>query len=198
MSKWSHKCDQIDQKRRIKARFNQNVWSESLSNFSAAESDGDPTDWAMEQEEAIESLLCEAPSLLPALALSLAPGEGPPPPEGPAASPAASPPTPVSTSSQSKGVKVGRRSGRRGDSGWRCLLHNSVCLQVKEENVIPQIKLEPHEVDQFLNLSHKGLICLIFTAVFFKSKEDLCWSLSETTTSYPLLNQIQSNLHRLF
>ncbi|RVE56535.1 hypothetical protein OJAV_G00222150 [Oryzias javanicus] len=101
---------------------------------SDAESDGDPADWAMEQEEAIESLLCEAPSLLPALSLSLAPGEGPPPPEGPAASPAASPPTPVGTSSsQSKGVKV------------------------KEENVIPQIKLEPHEVDQFLNLSHKGL-----------------------------------------
>uniref|UniRef100_A0A3P9J0J8 Cyclic AMP-responsive element-binding protein 3-like protein 2 n=1 Tax=Oryzias latipes TaxID=8090 RepID=A0A3P9J0J8_ORYLA len=100
---------------------------------SDAESDGDPADWAMEQEEAIESLLCEAPSLLPTLSLSLAPGEGPPPPEGPAALPAAAPQTPVGTNAQSKGVKV------------------------KEENVIPQIKLEPHEVDQFLNLSHKGL-----------------------------------------
>lgn len=30
-------------------------------------------------------------------------------------------------------------------------------LQIKEENIIPQIKLEPHEVDQFLNLSPKGL-----------------------------------------
>lgn len=29
-------------------------------------------------------------------------------------------------------------------------------LQVKEEYIIPQIKLEPHEVDQFLNLSPKG------------------------------------------
>lgn len=29
-------------------------------------------------------------------------------------------------------------------------------LQIKEETVIPEIKLEPHEVDQFLNLSPKG------------------------------------------
>lgn len=29
-------------------------------------------------------------------------------------------------------------------------------LQIKEENIIPQIKLEPHEVDQFLNFSPKG------------------------------------------
>lgn len=32
----------------------------------------------------------------------------------------------------------------------------TVSLQIKEENIIPQIKLEPHEVDQFLNLSPKG------------------------------------------
>uniref|UniRef100_A0A8C4ZB32 Cyclic AMP-responsive element-binding protein 3-like protein 2 n=1 Tax=Gadus morhua TaxID=8049 RepID=A0A8C4ZB32_GADMO len=31
---------------------------------------------------------------------------------------------------------------------------------IKEESVIPQIKLEPHEVDQFLNLSPKGLEAL--------------------------------------
>uniref|UniRef100_A0A8C6LFQ7 Cyclic AMP-responsive element-binding protein 3-like protein 2 n=1 Tax=Nothobranchius furzeri TaxID=105023 RepID=A0A8C6LFQ7_NOTFU len=31
------------------------------------------------------------------------------------------------------------------------------CSSIKEENIIPQIKLEPHEVDQFLNLSPKGL-----------------------------------------
>ncbi|KAK1906773.1 Cyclic AMP-responsive element-binding protein 3-like protein 2 [Dissostichus eleginoides] len=30
-------------------------------------------------------------------------------------------------------------------------------FKIKEENIIPQIKLEPHEVDQFLNLSPKGL-----------------------------------------
>ncbi|KAJ3612176.1 hypothetical protein NHX12_020453 [Muraenolepis orangiensis] len=60
---------------------------------------GDSRDWPMEQEEAIQSLLSEAPSFLPALTLAL----------------------------------------------------------IKEECVIPQIKLEPHEVDQFLNLSPKGL-----------------------------------------
>ncbi|XP_071368425.1 cyclic AMP-responsive element-binding protein 3-like protein 2, partial [Centroberyx affinis] len=103
---------------------------------SEAESDGgDSADWPMEQEEAMEGLLCEAPSLLPAL--SLASAEGPRAPEGPAAAPAAAPAqTAVTSQNQSKGVKV------------------------KEESVIPQIKLEPHEVDQFLNLSPKGLEAL--------------------------------------
>ncbi|XP_008289333.1 cyclic AMP-responsive element-binding protein 3-like protein 2 isoform X2 [Stegastes partitus] len=98
---------------------------------SEAESDGE---WPMEQEEAIEGLLCETPSLLPTLSLSLASSGGPQAPEGPAAAPAASPAqTTVSSLNQGKGIKI------------------------KEENIIPQIKLEPHEVDQFLNLSPKGL-----------------------------------------
>uniref|UniRef100_A0A8C2ZM34 Cyclic AMP-responsive element-binding protein 3-like protein 2 n=1 Tax=Cyclopterus lumpus TaxID=8103 RepID=A0A8C2ZM34_CYCLU len=79
------------------------------------ESDGDSADWPMEQEDAMDGLLCEAPSLLPTLALSLAPGEGP---------------------------------------------RASASPSIKEENVVPQIKLEPHEVDQFLNLSPKGLEAL--------------------------------------
>ncbi|KAA8580357.1 hypothetical protein FQN60_005892, partial [Etheostoma spectabile] len=61
---------------------------------------------------------------------------GPQAPEGPAVAPdaAASPAhITVSCHNQSKGLKI------------------------KEENIIPQIKLEPHEVDQFLNLSPKGL-----------------------------------------
>ncbi|XP_023119997.1 cyclic AMP-responsive element-binding protein 3-like protein 2 isoform X1 [Amphiprion ocellaris] len=96
----------------------------------AAESDGE---WPMEQDEAMDGLLCETPSLLPTLSLSLASSEGPRPPKGPAVAPAASPAhTPVA-SNQTKGLKI------------------------KEENIIPQIKLEPHEVDQFLNLSPKGL-----------------------------------------
>uniref|UniRef100_A0A3P9QHX1 Cyclic AMP-responsive element-binding protein 3-like protein 2 n=1 Tax=Poecilia reticulata TaxID=8081 RepID=A0A3P9QHX1_POERE len=78
---------------------------------SEAESDADSPDWAMEQEEAIEGLLCVAPSLLPTLSLSLASSEDPRGPEGP----------------------------------------------IKEEKIIPEIKLEPHEVDQFLNFSPKGL-----------------------------------------
>uniref|UniRef100_A0A667ZZ37 Cyclic AMP-responsive element-binding protein 3-like protein 2 n=1 Tax=Myripristis murdjan TaxID=586833 RepID=A0A667ZZ37_9TELE len=89
---------------------------EQGSEAGEAESDGgDSAEWAMEQEEAMEGLLCEAPSLLPTLSLSLASTEGPQAHEGPTSAP------------------------------------------VKEESVIPQIKLEPHEVDQFLNLSPKGL-----------------------------------------
>ncbi|XP_041637056.1 cyclic AMP-responsive element-binding protein 3-like protein 2 [Cheilinus undulatus] len=104
---------------------------------SEAESDGDSAEWPMEQDEAIDSLLCETPSLLPTLSLSLTTA-GTPAPEGPAVAPAAaSPTTPtppaVNSSSLGKGIKI------------------------KEENIIPQIKLEPHEVDQFLNLSPKGL-----------------------------------------
>uniref|UniRef100_A0A3Q3EFI2 cAMP responsive element binding protein 3-like 2 n=1 Tax=Labrus bergylta TaxID=56723 RepID=A0A3Q3EFI2_9LABR len=78
----------------------------------AGESDGDSSEWPMEQDEAIESLLCETPSLLPTLSLSLTTA-GAPAPEDPTV--------------------------------------------IKEENIVPQIKLEPHEVDQFLNLSPKGL-----------------------------------------
>lgn len=81
----------------------------------------------MEQEEAIESLLCEAPSLLPTLSLSLAPGEGPPPPEGPAALPAAAPQTPVGTNTQSKGVKVGLQGDVETPSGEVSFIILSVC-----------------------------------------------------------------------
>ncbi|XP_010770610.1 cyclic AMP-responsive element-binding protein 3-like protein 2, partial [Notothenia coriiceps] len=103
---------------------------------SDAESDGESADWPMEQEDSIDSLLCETPSLLPTLSLSLVPGEGPRAPESPAVAPAVPPSPPAQprvNSSQGKAFKV------------------------KEENIIPQIKLEPHEVDQFLNLSPKGL-----------------------------------------
>ncbi|XP_033931091.1 cyclic AMP-responsive element-binding protein 3-like protein 2 [Pseudochaenichthys georgianus] len=103
---------------------------------SDAESDGESADWPMEQEDSIDSLLCETPSLLPTLSLSLVPGEGPRAPESPAVAPAVPPSPPAQprvNSSQGKAFKI------------------------KEENIIPQIKLEPHEVDQFLNLSPKGL-----------------------------------------
>uniref|UniRef100_A0A3Q0QZL2 Cyclic AMP-responsive element-binding protein 3-like protein 2 n=1 Tax=Amphilophus citrinellus TaxID=61819 RepID=A0A3Q0QZL2_AMPCI len=91
-----------------------------LTGEHGSESDGDSAEWAMEQEETIEGLLCDTPSLLPTLSLSLA---------------------------TSKGV---------------CNICNAscfsfLCLKIKEENIIPKIKLEPHEVDQFLNLSPKGL-----------------------------------------
>lgn len=59
----------------------------------------------MEQDEAMEDLLCETPSLLPTLALSLATSEGPQAPEGPAVVPA-----PVKAQSgvgsHGKGLKV--------------------------------------------------------------------------------------------
>ncbi|KAI9543002.1 Cyclic AMP-responsive element-binding protein 3-like protein 2 [Dissostichus eleginoides] len=103
---------------------------------SDAESDGESADWPMEQEDSIDSLLCETPSLLPTLSLSLVPGDGSRAPESPAVAPAVPPSPPAQprvNSSQGKAFKI------------------------KEENIIPQIKLEPHEVDQFLNLSPKGL-----------------------------------------
>ncbi|KAM9845907.1 cyclic AMP-responsive element-binding protein 3-like protein 2 isoform 2-T2 [Aulostomus maculatus] len=101
---------------------------------SEAESDGDSAEWPMEQDEAIDGLLCETPSLLPTLSLSLGSSEEPQAAESPAVAPAAAPAQAIVRShNQGKGVKV------------------------KEENIIPQIKLEPHEVDQFLNLSPKGL-----------------------------------------
>ncbi|XP_077401426.1 cyclic AMP-responsive element-binding protein 3-like protein 2 [Vanacampus margaritifer] len=101
---------------------------------SDAESEGDLTEWPMEQDDGMEGLLCDAPSLLPALALALGSAEDPQASEDPqAASPAQ---TPVSSRGYDKSVKV------------------------KQEKVFPQIKLEPHEVDQFLNLSPKGLEAL--------------------------------------
>ncbi|KAF7649029.1 hypothetical protein LDENG_00148260 [Lucifuga dentata] len=84
----------------------------------------------MEQEEVMDVLLCETPSLLPTLTLSLASSEGPRAAQGPASAPAQ---TSISSHNQGKGIKI------------------------KEETVMPEIKLEPHEVDQFLNLSPKGL-----------------------------------------
>ncbi|XP_014901860.1 cyclic AMP-responsive element-binding protein 3-like protein 2 [Poecilia latipinna] len=99
---------------------------------SEAESDADSPDWAMEQEEAIEGLLCVTPSLLPTLSLSLASSEDPGGPEGPALAPVALTAA-SSITNQGKAIKI------------------------KEEKIIPEIKLEPHEVDQFLNFSPKGL-----------------------------------------
>lgn len=76
---------------------------------SAGESDGDTAEWPMEQEEAMDSLLCETPSLLPTLSLSLP--SGPQAPEDPAVAPAAAPvtttaQTTVNSLNQGKGSKV--------------------------------------------------------------------------------------------
>nr|XP_033470928.1 cyclic AMP-responsive element-binding protein 3-like protein 2 isoform X1 [Epinephelus lanceolatus] len=107
----------------------------------AAESDGDSADWPMEQDDAIDSLLCETPSLLPTLSLTLAPSEGPQVPESPVVVPPAAAAAAVTAPAQ---TTVSSHNQGKG-------------LKIKEENIIPQIKLEPHEVDQFLNLSPKGL-----------------------------------------
>lgn len=79
----------------------------------AAESD---SEWPMDQDETIDSLLCESPSLLPTLSLSMthgpealagapaaAPATAAPPP--PPASSTAAPDT-VSDHNQGKGIKV--------------------------------------------------------------------------------------------
>lgn len=81
----------------------------------AAESDGDSADWPMEQDEAMDSLLCESPALLPTLSLTLplgaqqAPG-GPVTTDAAAAtSSSSSTPaeSPASSCSPSRAVKVG-------------------------------------------------------------------------------------------
>ncbi|KAL7371397.1 hypothetical protein ABVT39_026016 [Epinephelus coioides] len=108
----------------------------------AAESDGDSADWPMEQDDAIDSLLCETPSLLPTLSLTLAPSEGPQVPE----SPVVVPPAAAAAAAVTAPAQTTVSSHNQGKG-----------LKIKEENIIPQIKLEPHEVDQFLNLSPKGL-----------------------------------------
>lgn len=69
------------------------------------------SEWAMEQEEAIESLLCETSSLLPAVSLSVSSCEGPQAPKGPALAPAAQ--TAVGGNNQGKGMKVGRADTQR-------------------------------------------------------------------------------------
>ncbi|CAL8318377.1 unnamed protein product [Lota lota] len=100
---------------------------------------GDSGDWPMEQEEDIQSLLSEAPSFLPALTLALA--ESHATAQGPTTAPASEPASPAAASPNQNQNKV-------------------KAIKIKEESVIPQIKLEPHEVDQFLNLSPKGLEAL--------------------------------------
>lgn len=66
----------------------------------------------MEQDEAMDSLLCDTPTLLPTLSLTMPPQA----PEGPAAGAAASPSTAAPAAAQTavsshnlgKGIKVGR------------------------------------------------------------------------------------------
>lgn len=103
----------------------------------------------------MDSLLGETPSLIPTLSLSL-----PQAPEGlSTASPAA--PVAASNSVSSNQGKVVKVSGGRQLETFVVFKRSSdvprVHLQIKEESILPQIKLEPHEVDQFLNLSPKGL-----------------------------------------
>lgn len=86
--------------------------SDALIGSPAGESDGDSADWQVEQDEAMDSLLCESPALLPALSLTLPLGPQRAP-ESPA--PIATTPTagatpaesPASSRSPSRAVKVG-------------------------------------------------------------------------------------------
>lgn len=77
--------------------------------LAVAESDVDSSEWPMEQDEAIDSLLCETPSLLPTLCLSLGSQTTESPTAvAPAAATAAATPTQttISNHNQSKGIKV--------------------------------------------------------------------------------------------
>ncbi|XP_033888189.2 cyclic AMP-responsive element-binding protein 3-like protein 2 [Acipenser ruthenus] len=94
--------------------------------------DEDSECWPMESPEKelkMEPLLCDPTSLLPALTLSLAASSQ-------TQSPALAVPILLTTPPQ---VTI---ANQRNDA---------------HEKVLPKIKLEPHEVDKFLNLSPKGL-----------------------------------------
>ncbi|XP_051543791.1 cyclic AMP-responsive element-binding protein 3-like protein 2 isoform X2 [Myxocyprinus asiaticus] len=98
--------------------------------------DSDNDDWPMEQEDRglkMEPLLGGPPTLLPTLTLTMTP-------EGPASEPVttASDPTLSMTLPHTAQIKPPN------------VKKDSECFS-------PQIKLEPHEVDQFLNISPKGL-----------------------------------------
>ncbi|XP_076153088.1 cyclic AMP-responsive element-binding protein 3-like protein 2 [Alosa pseudoharengus] len=106
----------------------------------AGDSEGD--DWAMEQDDKdlkMETLLCDAPSLLPTLTLTLTP------PAVPTSDPVAKATT--STAGATATLTMANPQA------------TEVKIKVKDdgETFTPQIKLEPHEVDQFLNLSPKAL-----------------------------------------
>ncbi|XP_047431696.1 cyclic AMP-responsive element-binding protein 3-like protein 2 [Mugil cephalus] len=119
---------------------------------SEAESDGDSAEWPMEQDEVIEGLLCETRSLLPTLSLSLASVDGPQVAEGPKVAPTSS------TTSSSTSSTTTSATAAAAPTQTTLGTNNQVKgIKMKEENIIPQIKLEPHEVDQFLNISPKGL-----------------------------------------
>lgn len=80
--------------------------------LAVAESDVDSSEWPMEQDEAIDSLLCETPSLLPTLCLSLGSQTTESPTAvAPAAATAAATPTQttINNHNQSKGIKVRAR-----------------------------------------------------------------------------------------
>lgn len=100
----------------------------------AADSDSD--DWPMEQDNKglkMEPLLCDPPALLPTLTLTLAP-------EGPAPKSVTTASDPTLTLSLPRATQI-----------------KPLDVKVDNESFGPEIKLEPHEVDQFLNLSPKGL-----------------------------------------
>uniref|UniRef100_A0A4W5JG74 Cyclic AMP-responsive element-binding protein 3-like protein 2 n=1 Tax=Hucho hucho TaxID=62062 RepID=A0A4W5JG74_9TELE len=98
-----------------------------LPGEQGSDAESDGEDWPVEQEEQMEVLLCDPPALLPTLTLSLAP-------EGHITE-APAPPAP----------KHNPQTATQGKTS-----------KAKEIGEI-QIKLEPHEVDQFFNLSPKGL-----------------------------------------
>ncbi|XP_072528835.1 cyclic AMP-responsive element-binding protein 3-like protein 2 isoform X3 [Salminus brasiliensis] len=101
--------------------------------------DSDSEEWPAEQEDKqlrMEPLLCESPALLPTLALTLSP-----------------------ESSAVESVTI-----TNGPAVMLTLPQTSQTSipKIKEDgnSFTPQIKLEPHEVDQFLNLSPKEMEAL--------------------------------------
>ncbi|XP_063073730.1 cyclic AMP-responsive element-binding protein 3-like protein 2 isoform X2 [Engraulis encrasicolus] len=104
--------------------------------------DSEADDWPMEEEEKVmkmEPLLCDpAPSLMPAMTLGLTAEVATPDPIATATSPAPSATATLTLANTHP---------------------TQLKIKIKEDAdvLVPQMKLEPHEVDQFLNLSPKAL-----------------------------------------
>lgn len=98
----------------------------------AAESDGDSSEWPMEQEETMEGLLCDTPALLPTLSLSLTSNEVSQAPESPAVAPASTSAQTTVSDNQGKGIKVGDEGDviKKGCLWCVCLDSSCACLSV--------------------------------------------------------------------
>lgn len=135
-----------------------------------AESDGDSSEWPMEQDEAIDSLLCETPTLLPTLSLSLS--SGPQAPEGPAVAPAAAAASTTTTAAATAAPVQTTISSHNTGKGIK------VRIQRRKLTLLRMFPLN------FLLISN--LSCVYFSSHRLKRRASslrLNWSLMKSTSS---------------